>query len=173
MKWSILPLLLLLVACQWLDGAGAAGADRLLIGILLDLHRDLVIPPDQAGVFIQGTRIGDRYRYDAACRLEIRTVDATVRTVRADRLTVVRVVQDGERFSQRETGLRRVRLDDDGPALLRFSTTLYLHSDRQPDVFRLVYDHLQDSAQNPRHLTTAEIRSVLAPVMTWHEAPPR
>jgi len=41
-----------------------------------------VIPPDQAGVFIQGTRIGDRYRYDATCRLEVRSVDETPRTVR-------------------------------------------------------------------------------------------
>jgi len=91
----------------------------------------------------------------------------------ADRFTVVRVVRDGERFPQRETGLRRVRLfDRDGPALLRFSTTLYLHSDRQPDVFRRVCSPLQDSAQNPRHLT-AEIRATLAPVMTWPAAPPR
>ena len=167
MKWSVLPLLLLLVACQWLDGAGAAGADRLLIGILLDLHRDLVVPPGQAGVFIQGTRIGDRYRYDAACRLEVRSVALTPQTVRADRFTVVQVAREWERFSQRETGLRRVRFDPDDPALLRFSTTLYLHSDRQPDVFRLVCSHLQDSTQNPRYLTAAEIRTVLAPVMTW------
>ena len=174
MKWSALPLLLLLVACRWLDGAGEAGADRIPRGTLLDLHRDLTIPPDQAGVFIQGTPIGDRYHYDAACRLEIRSVEAIPRTVRADRFTVVRVVQDGERFSQRETGLRRVRLfDPDGPALLRFSTALYLHSDRQPDVFRRVCSHLQDSAQNPRYLTAAEIRTVLAPVVTWHAMPLR
>lgn len=130
MQWSVLPLLLLLVACRWLDGAGAAGADRIPMGTLLDLHRDLTIPPDQAGVFIQGTPIGDRDRYDAACRLEIRSVEAIPRTVRADRFTVVRVVRDWERFSRRETGLRRVRLDYDGPALLRFSTALYLHAFR-------------------------------------------
>jgi hypothetical protein len=137
------------------------------MGTLLDLHRDLTIPPDPAGVFIQGTPIGDRDRYDAACRLEIRSVEAIPRTVRADRFTVVRVVRDWERFSQRETGVRRVRLDYDGPALLRFSTALYLHSDRQPDVFRRVCSHLQDSAQNPRYLTAAEIRTTLAPVVTW------
>lgn len=42
-----------------------------------------------------------------------------------------------------------------------------MHSDRQPDVFRLVCSHLQDSAQNPRHLTAAELRTALAPVVTW------
>ena len=168
MKWSVLPLWLLLAACRILEDAGEARADRIPLGTLLDLHRDLTIPPDQAGVFIRGTPIGDRDRYDAACRLEVRSVALTPRTVRADRFTVVRVVWDWERFSQRESGLRRVRLfDRDGPALLRFSTVLYLRSDRQPDVFRLVCSHLQDSAQSPRHLTAAEIRTVLAPVVTW------
>jgi hypothetical protein len=129
----------------------------------------LTIPPDQAGVFVSGTPIGDRYRYEAVCRLEVRTVDATFRTVTPDRFTVERVRQEWERFSQRESGLRRVGLfGRDGPALLRFTTILYLRSDRQPDVFRLVCSHLQDSAQNPRYLTAAEIRTVLAPVMTLH-----
>ncbi|MCU0806477.1 MAG: hypothetical protein MUC53_00560 [Candidatus Contendobacter sp.] len=173
MKWSVLPLLLFLVACRTLDSADGTGADRIPVGTLAVLHQDLVIPPNQAGVFIQGTPIGDRYRYDAACRLEVLTVDATFRTVVADRFTVVRVVQDWERFSQRESGLRRVSLDYDGPALLRFSTTFYLQSDRQPDVFRLVCSHLQDSGQNPRFLTAAEIRTTLAPVMTLQDAPPR
>lgn len=61
MKWSIPPLLLLLVACRVLDGAVETSADRIPVGTLAVLHRDLVIPPDQAGVFIQGTPIGDRY----------------------------------------------------------------------------------------------------------------
>lgn len=169
MKPSLLPLLLLLTACQVLEVAGDARADRLPRGTPLDLHQNLTVPPDQAGVFIQGTRIGDRYRYDAVCRLETRTVAATFRTVTADRFTVERVRQEWERFSQRESGLRRVGLfDGDGPALLRFSTILYLRSERQPDVFRLVCSHLQDSAQQPRHLTAAEIRTVLAPVMTLY-----
>ena len=165
---------LLLAAGRVLEDAGHAGTFAIPTGTFLDLHRDPIIPPDPAGVFVPGTPIGDRYRYAAAGRLEVRTVDATVRTVVADRFTVVRVVRDGERFPQRETGLRRVQLfDRDGPALLRFSTLLYLRSARRPDVFRLVCGHLQDSAQQPRHLTATEIRSVLAPVITWHKASPR
>ena len=161
-----MKLLLLLVAGRVLQDAGEAGADRIPIGTLVDLHRDLVIPPDPAGAFIRGTSIGDRDRYDAACRLEVRTANASFRTVVADRFSVVRVEQSWERFTRQESGLRRVRLDDDGPALLRFATAWYLHSDRQPDVFRLVCSHLQDSAPNPRSLTATEIRTVLAPVMT-------
>jgi hypothetical protein len=167
MKPSILlPLLLFLTACQVLEDGGDG---RLPSGTPLDLHQDLIVPPNQAGAFIQGTRIGDRHRYDAVCRLEVRTVDATFRTVTADRFTVVRVRREAERFSQQESGLRRVSLfGRDGPALLRFTTVLHLHSERQPDVFRLVCSHLQDSARQPRHLTTDEIRTVLTPVMTLH-----
>jgi hypothetical protein len=172
MKLGLVLLSLLLAACQVLDHEGEARAYLIPMGTPVDLHRDLTLPPGQAGVFIQGTRIGDRYRYDAGCRLEVRTLSETPRTVVADRFTVVRVTREWERFTWRETGLRRVRLDYDGPALLRFSTALYLHSDRQPDVFRLVCSHLQDSARNPRYLTADEIRTVLAPVMTLHRAPP-
>ncbi len=168
MKPIILPLSLLLTACQVLEDAGNSRADRLATGTPLDLHQNLTIPPNQAGAFIQGTPIGDRYRYDAVCRLEVRTVDATFRTVTADRFIVVRVRQELERFSQRESSLRRVAFDRDGPALLRFTTILYLRSERQPDVFRLACNHLQDSARQPRHLTAAEIRTVLAPVMTLY-----
>jgi hypothetical protein len=171
MKISVV-LLLLLSACQVLDHEGGDHADLIAMGTPVDLHRDLTLPPGQAGVFIPGTRIGDRYRYDAHCRLEVRTVSETPQTVVADHFIIERVVQEWERFTLRETGLRQVHFDVDGPALLLFTTVLYLHSDRQPDVFRLVCGHLQDSAQNPRYLTADEIRTVLAPVMTLHRPPP-
>ncbi len=98
MKLVVVPLLLL-AACQVLDDEVYTRAFLIPTGTLLDLHRDLVIPPRQTGVFIQGTRIGDRYRYDAICRLEIRTVDEAPRTVRADRFTVERVDREWDRFS--------------------------------------------------------------------------
>lgn len=110
--------------------------------------------------------MGDHYRYEAASRLEVRTGNATFRTVVADRFIVVRVEQNWERFTRQESGLRRVRMDDDGPAPWRFATALSLHSDRQPDGFRWVCSHPRDSARNPRYPTVAEIRTVLAPVVT-------
>ena len=110
MKISVVVLLLFLAACQVLDREDAARADLIPMGTPVDLDRDLTIPPGQAGVFIRGTRIGDRYRYDANCRLEVRTLSETPRTVVADRFTIERVVQQWERFTLRDTGLRRVRL---------------------------------------------------------------
>ena len=86
--WRVLPWLLVLVACHGLDGVGGTGADRLPPGTLAVLHRELVIPPAQAGVFVPGTQIGDRYRYDATCRLEVRTVNVTFRTVLAPVVTL-------------------------------------------------------------------------------------
>ncbi|HRF44805.1 MAG TPA: hypothetical protein PLD30_11305 [Candidatus Competibacteraceae bacterium] len=168
-KCSLFLWILLLAACSALDGLDVDRRDRIPTGTPIDLHQNLTIPSGQAGVFVLGTSIGGRYRYEAVCRLEVYSIDEKPRTVVADRFTIVRFSQEWERFSQRETGLHHVSLQDyDGPALLRFTTNLYLHSDRQPDVFRLVCSHLQDSAQQPRYLTTAEIRTVLAPVMTLY-----
>ncbi len=163
----VLVVSLLLVACQALDYEGQAPAYRIPTGTVLELHRDLIVPPGQAGVNIQGTAIGDRYRYDAVCRLEVLTVDDSPRPVRTDHFTVERVGREWEIFSSRASGLRYVALfERDGPHLLLFTTFLYLRSERQPDVFRLACGHLQNSDQNPRHLTVAEIRATLAPIMT-------
>ena len=163
----VLAVSLLLAACQALDYEGQAPAYRIPTGTVLELHRDLIVPPGQAGVNIQGTAIGDRYRYDAVCRLEVLTVDDSPRPVRTDHFTVERVGREWEIFSNRASGLRYVALfERDGPHLLLFTTFLYLRSERQPDVFRLACGHLQNSDQNPRHLTVAEIRATLAPVMT-------
>lgn len=163
----VLVVSLLLAACQALDYEGQAPAYRIPTGTVLELHRDLIVPPGQAGVNIQGTAIGDRYRYDAVCRLEVLTVDDSPRPVRTDHFTVERVGREWEIFSSRASGLRYVALfERDGPHLLLFTTFLYLRSERQPDVFRLACGHLQNSDQNPRHLTVAEIRATLAPIMT-------
>lgn len=163
----VLVVPLLLAACQALDYEGQAPAYRIPTGTVLELHRDLVVPPGQAGVNIQGTAIGNRYRYDAVCRLEVLTVNDSPRPVRTDHFTVERVGREWEIFSSRVSGLRYVALfERDGPHLLLFTTFMYLRSERQPDVFRLACGHLQNSDQNPRHLTVAEIRATLAPVMT-------
>lgn len=169
MKLIAPPLLLLLTACQVLDERGARD-DPFPPGIILELHRDVTIPPGQAGAFIQGTSIGDRYRHDAACRLELRVVAAKPHTVRADRFNVERVNRTSEIFSSRVSELRPARFNrfEDGPHLLTFTTYFYLRSDRQPDVFRLVCAHLQSSDQRPRHLTPSEIRAVLAPIMSLY-----
>lgn len=84
----VLPGLLVLVAGHGLDGVGGTGADRLPVGTRVVLHRDRVIPPAQAGAFVPGASMGDRYRYDAAGRLEVRTVNTTFRTVLAPVVTL-------------------------------------------------------------------------------------
>lgn len=165
----LLAIPLLLVACQVLDSEDQSPAYQVPSGTLLELHQDLVIPPDQAGVEIRGTSIGDRYRYNAVCRLEVWTISDAPRTVRADRFHVERIGREWQIFSSRVSDLRPVALfDSDGPHLLWYATFLYLHSEQQPDVYRLVCGHLQNSDQNPRHLTVSEIRTVLAPVMSLH-----
>ena len=160
----ICSILLLLNACQMLDEAERPY--RIEPGTPIDLLQPLVIPADQVGVFVPGTPIGNRYRYEAACRLELRSLAPAARTVSADHMTITRVQREAQIFSSRSSALRPVRLfDSDGPHLLQFTTYPYLDTPRQPDIFRLVCAHLQDSASQPRHLTRAEISTVLAPVM--------
>lgn len=169
MRIILLAVVLLLYACQTLDDAGQAGTYRIPSGTVIDLHQDLIIPRDQAGVYIQGTPIGDRYHYDATCRLEVRSVNGLPREVKADQFTVDTVSREWDFYSGRGSSgaLQASLFSGDGcPCLLYYATYIYLRSERQPDVFRLVCGHLQDSASGPRHLTAEEIRTTLSPVMT-------
>lgn len=82
-------ILLLLNACQMLDEAERPY--RIEPGTPIELLQPLVIPADQVGVFIPGTPIGNRYRYEAACRLELRSLAPAARTVAADHMIITRV----------------------------------------------------------------------------------
>ena len=167
MKVILIAILLLLVACQALDYEGHSSLYGIPNGTVITLNQDLTIPPDQAGVYIQGNRIGDRYQYDATCRLETNSVTSMPRTVKADEFVVYKVGRETQIFSGIVPGTRYASLVlMEGPHLLLYSTYIYLRSEQQPDVLRLVCGHLQDSALNPRHLTVEEIRTTLGEVMT-------
>lgn len=172
MNTLLLPLLLLLAACQALDYENTSSAYRIPAGTVITLNRDLTVPSGQAGVYIPGRSIGDRYTYDSSCRLETNTVAAAPVTLIPDQFVVYKVSRESQIYSGIAPGtlfagpLFAGSMFRDGPHLLYYATYLYLRSDRQPDVRRLVCSHLQDSASLPRHLTVAEIRTTLADVMT-------
>jgi hypothetical protein len=168
MKILLLSLSFFLTACQSLNDGAYSSALRIAKGTVITLNRELVVPPGQAGVYIPGGSIGDRYTYNATCRLETRSVDGSYRTLKPDAFTVYKVSTEREIFSGLVPGVWYAQLFNfgDGPHLLQYSTDIYLSSDRQPDVLRLVCTHLQDSASNPRYLTVEEISKTLGQVMT-------
>jgi hypothetical protein len=174
MKWFWILVFMFLSACQTFDYERYARIYRIPDGTVITLNQDLSVAPNQVGTYIQGYQIGDQHRYNANCRLELRTLSDRQRVIAAGDFTVTGVKRESERFSGATSpGVPGVMVASlilgDGPYLLYYATYIYLRSARQPDIFRIKCGHLQDSAMNPRHLTVAEIRVTLEPVMSFRE----
>ncbi len=104
--------------------------------------------------------------YHPHCILELRTVAPVARTVQPDTFTVTGIHRD--RFMAGLDGLMLASMASGGdynPVMS--TTTLTLHSDRQPEVYRLSCQQL-DEPFRAHHVTLAEMQQALGDVITLH-----
>jgi hypothetical protein len=126
------------------------------------LNRPLAIRTDYASVYLQDGAVrptNTAAGYYPHCTLELRTVAPVARTVQPDTFTVTGIHRD--RFMAGVAGLQLAtltRTGGDGDSnLVMSTTTLTLHSDRQPEVVRLRCQQL-DEAFWARHVGKAQMR---------------
>lgn len=111
------------------------------LGSTFTLHREITIPPDQTSVYLQNGTLGasrDVDFYKPNCKFELFTISVEARRVKPDTFVVIRIVDQREDVSltwPTYAGLGMA--SGDGPIHLTFSTTMYLESNIQPDVFRM------------------------------------
>jgi len=111
------------------------------LGSTFTLNRELTIQPDQTSVYLQNGKIElvsnvDFYR--PHCKFELFTISEQARVVEPDTFVVTRIVDQREDVATQwplYAGLGMAV--GDGPIHLTFSTTMYLESRIQPDVFRM------------------------------------
>jgi len=139
------------------------------IGTRFVLEEPITVRGGQAALYIQAGKV-QRYpdldRYDAHCKFELRTVAEERRKVAPDTF-LVRKVERYSRSVQHDQaepirvaargGIRIGAEDDGGPFAEVMTTRLYLHSERQPEVFRMECSHWDDF-HFPEHLTLNQIR---------------
>jgi hypothetical protein len=105
------------------------------------LHTEITIPPDNTSVYFQFAKVvpvSNIDFYKPHCKFELYSISEQARQVRPDTFVVTRIVDQREDVSvkwPRYAGLGLARVD--GPVHLTFSTTMYLDSGLQPDVFRM------------------------------------
>jgi hypothetical protein len=137
-------------------------------GSQLRLTRPLTIPANDAGVFIQYGKpqysVWQPDRYYPSCDFELRTRSSHERVVEPDTFTVTRTVRETENVmlapaivASHDTG--------NGAPHENYMTILYLHSDKQPDVFRMTCQHWEDPS-DAQHLTIKQIRQALGDLFT-------
>ena len=117
----------------------------------LELHREVVVPPERARVFFQrGVVQSGINEYRPHCELAVRKLDDRPQMIHADRFTVervsadiVHVVSSGNVVLAVNAGIELVSGGGgdgggDGEGRQMKTYILYLRSDRQPDVLSLV-----------------------------------
>ena len=111
------------------------------LGSTFTLNREIQIQPDQTSVYMQNGNPGaarDVDFYKPHCKFELLTISTEARVVKPDTFLVIRIVDQREDVSNSwpiYAGLGLAR--GDGPVHLSYSTTFYLESKIQPDVFRM------------------------------------
>ncbi len=169
----ILPVICLYIAlsaCQSMPGYRyPTGPTPLPVVTSVTLNRELHVRPDYASVYIQSGQprlTNSAAEYHPHCILELRTVAPVARTVQPDTFTVTGIHRD--RFMAGLDGLMLASMASGGdynPVMS--TTTLTLHSDRQPEVYRLSCQQL-DEPFRAHHVTLAEMQQALGDVITLH-----
>ncbi|MFA5530374.1 MAG: hypothetical protein WDA11_06885 [Thiohalomonadaceae bacterium] len=130
------------------------------------LEQPVRIPSPGVSVWIQDGRVGTgRDHYRPACKLEMWTRPDHGRTVEPDTFRVSRVDRNQMQVAF-DTGVRKVVFDqaDDSATAYEMETRIYLASERQPEVYRLVCTHWSGgvgSSDFPQHLSINQIRGTL------------
>jgi hypothetical protein len=141
------------------------------------LNRELGIPPEQVGVYIQNGKVlpwPEINAYYAHCKFELRDRKDTEQKVSPDEFIVTRVVQDVVHMVQwgrvQTAGVSlgvRVGGMDGGPTVYTYATYIYLGSERQPRVFRLGCGQwAYPGSQYAEHVSIAQMRKALGDLVT-------
>jgi hypothetical protein len=161
---------LLLAACQSLPGYEYPTAPTPQPELTrVTLNQPLRIRADYASVYIQDGRVrptNTAAEYHPHCIFELRTVAPVARTVQPETFRVTGIRRD--RYMAGMDGLLLAGLafgggGDYNPVMS--TTTISLHSDRQPDVFRLSCQQL-DEPFRAHHVTVAEMQQTLGDLLT-------
>jgi hypothetical protein len=164
---SFLLFPLLLVACA--AGTGyryPVGPTPLPVLSTVTLHQPIQIRAERASEYIQDSEVrpyNTISEYYPHCIFELRTVADTTRTVSPETFMVTGIRRD--RFM---AGFRRLMVADNGGGdynPVMSTTVISLHSDRQPDVFRLSCKQL-DEPYLARHVSLEQMRKTLGDLLT-------
>ena len=111
------------------------------LGSTFTLNREITIQPDQTSVYLQNGSIvlvRDVDFYRPHCKFELFTISEQARVVDPDTFVVTRIVDQREDVSTEWPRYAALGMSGvDGPVHLTYSTTMYLESRIQPDVFRM------------------------------------
>jgi hypothetical protein len=178
-----LGLAAVLAACQTASYQGQISSPYYIIpaGSRLNLTQELTFDPDQLSVYIQNGRILSLRRvqvYFPFCKFELNHLSDAARTMQPDEFVVTKTDQyRWEGAFARTTpqayepkslvSLAQFGGGDSpgGPPQYSFITRMDLHSEKQPEIFRLTCLRWAYPGMD-EHVSIAEMRKTLSPLFT-------
>ena len=147
----LVGIVLSLSSCQWLMNPQPYPPPySVTIGSRITIHQDLPIDANEVTVVLQEGKVINRRNLKVrqpSCRFEVLTIKATPQTLYKDVTEIIRFVHYTEYVS---TGLIQFASLDGAlanaasPTAEIYITEIYLRSQKQPDLFRLVCSHWED-----------------------------
>jgi hypothetical protein len=144
------------------------------VGSFLVLNQDVTIAGDQVAVYVQNGELMQEVevnKYYPNCKFEVYKISELPRTVQADTFEIIKVVDDIESSSLLKNS-RLAALDNaitlsslDRSYVFNYATLLYLNSEKQNDVYRLICQHWEDIFYD-RHLSITQMRKAMGDVFT-------
>lgn len=166
----IFTTILILGSATGLVIATPANTETISTSWQLTLNQDLTIPGQSAGIYLQHGKVvteTENDQYYPNCRLEVRYPQDKPQTVTADTFTIYRV-----KWLEEDVLLHSNQYASNGMLPVSSSTaddyvtTLYLRSERQPDVTRLICSYWEDPTGFAEHLSVKQIRNALGKIFT-------
>jgi len=177
-RFAISALAVLLSACQTMyDGNEDSPYYLVPVGSTLILHNAVAIPPQRAGVYLQGGQIlplAQVNQYYPHCKFEVRAPREMAQTVTPDEFAIAKSVQevvhamraDHIQLARVSVGISiGLGIDGGGPSVQTYATRMDLRSANQPEVFRLTCGQWE-YPPFARHVTIGEMRRALGAVFT-------
>ncbi len=164
----IFTLTLILGSATTLAIAAPANTETIRAGWQLSLNQTLTIPPQSAGITLQDGKVASEIEMDQYypnCRLEVRDPQDKSQTVTADTFTIYRV-----KWTEEDVLLHSNMYASNGMFPISsstaddYTTTLYLRSEQQPNVTKLICRHWEDPTGFAEHLSLKQIRSALGEI---------
>jgi len=145
---------------------------RIPPGSTLKLNQSIDIAPNSLSVFMQYGRIKPYSainKYYPHCKFELYTLSENARTVLPDTFKIVRVMDETDMSALRPAMYASLLTvdgsSDGGSSIVSFTTSMYLKSKTQSDVYRLTCMHWDDLNES-RYLSIAEMRKAMGKIFT-------
>ncbi len=175
-SWIVLLSVICLFGCQAPPFSPDSPLSRVPLHSRLILHQALTIPANKVSLWFQeGKQIPEKLldRYYPHCKFETFTMKTRAKTIEVDTFVIYKVVRWDDyalqsiqlAWAQFGVGIGIHDALDGGPSFVNVATEMFLQSDKQPDVYRLVCSQWEDPVDS-NHVTINQIRHTLGNIFT-------